>query len=145
MPPGSASAFEPRRDVDPVAKDVVVLDDDVAEVNADAELDPAVRGAAALRSAIAALHLDRAAHRIDDAGEFHQQAVAGGLDDAATVFGDLGIDQLAPVRFQPCERPFLVRTHQPRVAGHIGGEDRGQPAFDAFPSQSGDPLPARAK
>jgi len=25
------------------------------------------------------LHLDRAAHRIDDDGKFHQQAVAGGL------------------------------------------------------------------
>ena len=41
------------------------------------------------------LHLDRAAHRIDDAGKFHQQAVAGGLDDAAVVLGDLRIDELA--------------------------------------------------
>ena len=41
------------------------------------------------------LHLDRAAHRIDDARELDQQAVAGGLDDAAAVLGDLRIDQLA--------------------------------------------------
>ena len=30
-----------------------------------------------------ALHLDRAAHRIDDAGELDEHAVAGRLDDAA--------------------------------------------------------------
>jgi hypothetical protein len=32
------------------------------------------------------------AHRIDDAGKLDQQAVAGGLDDAAAVLGDLRID-----------------------------------------------------
>ena len=30
------------------------------------------------------LHLDRAADRIDDAGKFYQQAVAGGLDNPTT-------------------------------------------------------------
>ena len=39
---GPGDAFEPRGDIDPVAKDVVVLDDHVAKVDADAELDPAV-------------------------------------------------------------------------------------------------------
>ena len=74
------------------------------------------------------LHLDRAAHRIDDAGELDQQAVAGGLDDAAVVLGDLRVDQLAAERFEPFERAFLVRPHQPRIARHIGGEDRGEAA-----------------
>ena len=47
-------AFEPRRDIDAVAKDVAVLDDDVAEIDADAELDAACpAGAAVLRSVIA--------------------------------------------------------------------------------------------
>ena len=31
-------AFEPRGDIHPVAKDVAVLDDDVAKMDADAEL-----------------------------------------------------------------------------------------------------------
>jgi hypothetical protein len=31
---------------------------------------------------------------------------------------------------QAFERPFLVRSHQSRVARHIGGKDRGETAFD---------------
>ena len=77
------------------------------------------------------LHRDRAAHRIDDAGKFHQQAVAGGLDDAAAMLGDFRVDQLAAQRFEAFERALLVRPHQPRIPRHIGGEDRGQFAFDA--------------
>jgi len=34
------------------------------------------------------LHLDRAAHRIDDAGKFDQHPVAGGLEDAPVALGD---------------------------------------------------------
>ena len=98
MPPGSASAFEPRRDVDAVAEDVAVLDDDVADIDADAELDAPLRRHVGVALGHPALHLDGAAHRIDDAGELDQQAVAGGLDDAAAVLGDLRIDQLAAMR-----------------------------------------------
>ena len=88
-------------------------------------------GTTVLLSAMRRLDFGRASQRIDDAGELDQQAVAGGLDDAAAVFGDFRIDQLGAQRLEPCERPFFVRTHQPRIAGHIGGEDRGEPTFDA--------------
>jgi hypothetical protein len=52
-----------------------------------------------------------AAQRIDDAGEFCQQAVAGGLDDAAMMLGDLRVDQLPSQRLETFERAFLVRPH----------------------------------
>ena len=74
------------------------------------------------------LHRDRAAHRIDEAGKFDQQAVAGGLDDAAIVLGNLRIEKLATQRFEAFERAFLVRPHQPRIPRHIGSEDRGETA-----------------
>ena len=80
------------------------------------------------------LHRDRAAHRIDDAGKFHQQPVAGGLDDAALVLGDLRIEKLAAQRLEAFERAFLVRPHQPRIPRHIGGEDRGETAGRGHPS-----------
>jgi len=62
--------------------------------------------------------------------KFHQHAVAGSLHDATAVFPDLRIDELAAMRLETLERPFLVRSHQPRIARHIGGEDRGETAFD---------------
>jgi hypothetical protein len=44
-----------------------------------------------LRSATPrALHLDCAAHRIDDTREFRQYAVTSGLDDLAVVLDDFG-------------------------------------------------------
>src|ERR1700733_3653561 len=75
--------FQPCGDVDALSEDVVVVDDDVADVNADAKFDPPLlrRGGILLRQP--ALNLHRAAHRIDGAGEFDQHAVACGLDDAA--------------------------------------------------------------
>ena len=54
---------------------------------------------------------------------------------------DLRIRQLAPKRLQARESPFLIGAHKPRVACHIGGENGGQLAFDAFRGQSGIPQP----
>ena len=72
-----------------------LLDDHVAEIDADAKPDAPLVGHIGLAVDHPALHLDGAAHRVDDAGEFRQQAVAGVLDDAAAMLLDLRIDQLA--------------------------------------------------
>ena len=55
------------------------------------------------------LHRDGAAHCIDDAGKLRQHAVAGGLDDAAVMLGDLRIDELMAQRFEAFVRAFLIR------------------------------------
>jgi hypothetical protein len=60
--------------------------------------------------------------------KFHKHAIAGGLDDAATMRGDLQVDQLAAMRLELLVCPFLVCAHQPRIARHIGGQDRGETA-----------------
>jgi hypothetical protein len=57
------------------------------------------------------------------------------------VLSDFGIDQFAPMRLEARKRPFLVGTYKPTVTGYIGGENGGQPAFDAFRGQSGTPRP----
>ena len=59
--------LEPRGDVDAVAEDVVALDDDVAEIDADAKFDAPVRGEPAVPLGHRLLHRDGAAHGIDDA------------------------------------------------------------------------------
>ena len=125
-PAGIGQGFDPGRDVDAVAIKVVALDDHIAEIDADAQFDAALRPDPGVPLGHRLLHLDRAAHRIDDAGKLHEHAVAGGLDDAAVVLGDFRIDELAAQRFQTFECPLLIRPHQPRIAGHIGGEDRSE-------------------
>src|SRR5439155_2907829 len=63
-----------------------------------------------------------------DARELDEQTVAGRLDDAPTMFLDFRIEELVPQLLQRGERPLLISPHQARVAGHIGGEDRGETA-----------------
>ena len=89
---GLTLVLDTRRDVDAVAEDVVAVDDDVAHVDADTETE--IGGA----GRYCRLHRHRACHRIDRARELHKHAVASGLDDATLVFGDGGIDELAPQR-----------------------------------------------
>ncbi len=99
-------------------------------MDADAEFDAAVGGQAGVALDHAALHLDRAAHRVDHAAELDQRAVAGALDDAPVMDGDGRIDQVAAQSPEPRERALLVRAREPAVADHVGGEDRGKlPGF----------------
>ena len=78
----------------------------------------------------AALDFHGAAHRIDGACKLNQGTVTRGLDDAAAMLRDLGIDDFAPVRLECSKRAFLVEAHQPAVAGDIGSKDGCQPPFD---------------
>ena len=103
-------SFQARRDIDAVAKDVVAVNDDVANIDADAKVESLIGGNAFVALGHPALHVDGAAHRIDHAREFQQQAVTGRLDDAAVVFGDLGVDELPPVGFQRRQRAAVVHA-----------------------------------
>src|SRR6266481_2547460 len=69
---GIGQGFDPRRDVDAVAIEIVALDDHVTEIDADAQLDAVVRRDIRVPLGHRLLDLDRTAHRIDHAGKFHQ-------------------------------------------------------------------------
>ena len=97
-PPGCRQTFEPRRDIDAVAVDVLVVDDDVADVEPDPEFDPPFDRFIGIALGHLALDIDRAAHRIDNTGKLDEQPVAGGLDDAPAMLSDLRIAQFAPDR-----------------------------------------------
>ena len=99
-------------DVDPIAKDVALLDDDVTLMDADAKLDLAIRRSVTVPAGNLALDLDRAAERIDNAGELDEEPVAGGLDQPAAMRGNCPVDHFGPDRLQPMEGPFLVGPDQ---------------------------------
>jgi hypothetical protein len=56
---------------------------------------------------------------IDYALEFQQQTITGRLDDAAVMFGDLGINKLPPMGFQRRQGATLVHAQEAQVTGHI--------------------------
>jgi hypothetical protein len=120
--------FEPRRDVDTVAENVVAVDDDVSYVDAHAKLDAFVgrhRGVAFRR---ATLQINCAPYGIHHARELDQSSVAGGLDNTSAVLLDIGINEFAPVCLEGRKRAFLVRAYEARVADDVGGEDSGETA-----------------
>src|SRR6516225_4207463 len=103
-----SQGLETRRDVDTVAKDVVLVDHDVAEIDADAEIDAPISLHASVARGDLALNLDRATNRINHARKLAEQTVARSIDDPAAVLLDLGVGNLSPQCLQPSERAFLV-------------------------------------
>ena len=101
-PSGLGDPLQARGDIDAIAHQVAVAFlDHVAEMNADPKLDALFERDACVALDHGVLHFDRAAHRVDNAAELDDAAVAGALDDTAMVHGDCGINQVTTERPQP--------------------------------------------
>ena len=98
-------------------------------MNADAKLDATIFRYACIAFDHGVLHLDGAAHRVDDAAELDERPIAGALDDATVMHGDRRVDEIASQRPQASQGTILVRAGQPAEANHIGGKDRGELSF----------------
>ena len=126
---GLGQLLQSRGNVHAVAIDVVVLDDDVADVDADPEHDAPVVGLIGLALGDARPGSRGAFDRVDHASELDQRTIAGELDDAAVMLGDLRLDEVLAQRFQACVRALLVGRHEPAIADDVRSQDRGQPAL----------------
>ena len=80
--------------------------------------NPAVFGNGHVALGHSALDFHSAAHGIDRTGELDQSAVTGCLDDAAATLGNLGINELAPVRLERCES-LVPQEWQPAAIRHV--------------------------
>src|SRR4029077_6416790 len=49
-------------------------------------------------------------------------------DEPSAMRRNLGFHQTGEDRLNPSQRAFFVFAHQPRVAGDVGGKDRGEAA-----------------
>ena len=99
------------------------VDDDVAQFDADAKGDAPLLGHLGVALGHAPLRLDRAFGGVDDRGEFQQQTIAHGLDDAPTMLSDQPIDQFRPMRPESGQGAGLVHAHEARIADHVGRDD----------------------
>ena len=124
---GLANPLQSRRDIDAVAQNVVALDQNVAEIDADAINDALIFGSAGVALDHQPLNRDRAFDGGDDGGKLKQQAVARGLDDTSPELRHNRPRPLAMFAHHP-RRPRLVLAHEARVAGNVGGENRGEAA-----------------
>ena len=132
---GIAQRFEPGGDVDALAIDVAaILDDDVAHVQPDPQLERA--GCAAH----VALDRHRAAQRRDRAGKFCQKTVTRGLDQASLPLGKPLLDHLAPQLADARVGAFLVALHLRRKADDIGSQNGRQFALNGRFVQPGFPF-----
>ena len=112
-------------DVHAIAHQVIVgLADYIAEVNADAVFDAALGRDAGVALDHRILDFDGATHRVDNAAKLNEGSIAGALDHAPVVDRDRGVDQMAPQRPQPRQRPLFVRASEPAEADHVGAENR---------------------
>src|ERR1700729_1468855 len=93
-------------------------------MNADAKEDAPVLRHFGITFAHRALPFNREAHRIDDAAELDDAAIAGGLDDAAMMHGDEGVDQVAAERPEPRQNSIFVRAGESAIADDIRDQNR---------------------
>jgi hypothetical protein len=123
--------FEPGRDVDTIAEDVVPLDQHITDVDTDAPLHAAFGRGPGIPLFRQPLQPQAAFDGADHRSELNESAVAGRLDDPPAVLGDDRISSGA-VLAQGLRRARFVDPHQPAVADHIGSKDRGEAAVEAI-------------
>ena len=105
---GLCNPFETHRNIDPVTKDIVFFDNNITDVNADAEFDTLVLRHVDILFGHAALNFVGASDGVDHAGELGNSAVPGILDNTSVMLSDFGIEKRPSERFQLRQRAFFV-------------------------------------
>jgi hypothetical protein len=100
--------FETHCNIDTITKDIIVCDDNITEVNADAKFDPLVLRHIGILFCHAALDVVGTSHGVDHAGELNESAVPGVLDDTSVMLSDFGIEKRLSESFQLRQRAFFV-------------------------------------
>ena len=117
-------ALEPSRNIYAIAKNVMWLDNHVADVDTDTELKAPIFHVFDCKFINTGLEKHRSPNRFDRARKLCQEPVPGVLDNAAAVIGYCRGDSVREERCQFGMRGLFVIVHEPRVASHVGGQYR---------------------
>ena len=119
--------FETGGHIDAITVNVgIVLDDDVAEVDTDAECHAPLLGDAGVALGHGILDRYRAFDRAHDTRELDQGAIAHQLHDPTAGRHDPRLDHLLAMGLERHQVSGLVLLHQVREADHVGSHDRGE-------------------
>ena len=115
--------FQRWSDVDAVAVDVVVLDDDFAVIDPNPVDDLTFVWNVGIALSHGFLDIDSKVDSVDDTTELHECAVTHELDHPAMMLSELRLDQFFAMDLKLRKRPGFVGGHQPAVADDIGSKD----------------------
>ncbi len=118
---GSRERLDPRRDVHGFAREPLVFDDYLTDVDAEANRN-------VLRRELA-LNPDRSLHRRERTREHAHAPVTEPLHDRPAKGVVMSLER-SPVPLALLERRALVRLHQRRVADHVGEHHRDEPTVE---------------
>jgi hypothetical protein len=130
-PAGLGERFEPGRDVNTVAKQILALDEDIANMRADAEAHWLTHCSGGVFFDDGSLNRDRTLDGVDRIGEVGDDTVPGAAEDALAMGGDQLVEDDA-TGGEPAQGADLVPPHQPAVACDIGRKDRRELADRLF-------------
>jgi len=125
---GLGELLQPRRDVDPVAKDVGAVHHHIAQIDADAKPHLLRVNWVGILIGNLLLNLDRALHGLDDAGKLGDHGIAPGIHDPPVMTLHQSCNGAAVAAQRP-QRSRFICSHEARIAVHIGAQDGGQPPF----------------
>jgi hypothetical protein len=126
---GFCDAFKPRRNIHAIAKDIMGLYNYVTDIDAHTEGDAPVLDIAVSQVVDARLELHSSSKRFDCARKFRQEPIASVFDDAAAMFTNCRGDSVGQEHCQFGVRSLFIIVHEARVASHVGGQYRRQPAL----------------
>jgi hypothetical protein len=121
------NTFETGGHIHTIPKDVTSIDDDVANVKADAELNPVFRWDIVITPGHASLDIDRTTYGIHRAAEFSQQPVSSVLDNPSSMLCDFWIYEGGQVLSKSDMRSLFVQTGQAAVSCYIGRQNGCEP------------------
>jgi hypothetical protein len=106
--------------VDAIAKEVTGIDDDITQIDPDAEPNVAILGYFGIALLHAALDLHRTTGRIENTSKLDQEAIAHGLEYGTPVFCHRRIEQLLAMLPEGTQSSLFICLHQAGVTDNIG-------------------------
>jgi hypothetical protein len=94
-------------------------------MNPDPELDASFGRQASVALHHAVLHLDGAAHSVDNTAELDDAPISCPLDYAAMMDSYGRVNEIAAEGSEAGQDSVLIGTRKPRIADDIGDQDRG--------------------